>query len=878
MPVRCLGAGKATSVEETVAVVDAHEEVGEDDGDDGHELHDDVERGPRGVLERVAHRVAHHHRRVRRRLLACVHAHAPVRRLDALVSVHDLVVPGRVALLDVGKPRLDVDSLVGGAVPLLRHALVAAVAVLGGRLELGLVHLGAVTEHEPAVELALLRVLLGVVPGAARVGHADRELHRRYNRAGEQPRHRLHAAERPDQDRSEDDEQPGGDHLAERRLSCDVDARLVVGLDELLAARDVRLALVEVEGRAVAEALDVGELVGDVLDHGVGRLAHRAHRQRREPVRHHGAKEHKRKHHRRQQVHALVRQLLVLVHVVGGARHERAEERERHERSGADGKALADGSRGVAGSVERVRLVAHLRGHFHHFGDATGVVGDGAVDVDGEAGGERREHAQRRQRHPVHARRLEREEDDGREDDDGEDGRLVAKREPVDDVGCRPSLRRPCHVAHRLVAVGGEELSDEADEAPAPKTSDHAEIADSVGDSALHAVDEHGHRLGKSPLAERPEHDRHHDRGQPELDLEGLLDVRLLADRLDVGGNKGAHHAHDDAERRDEEGEDQSGPAGRDDGRGSSANEHGGARGFAEGTEEIRAHARDVAHVISDVVGDASGVVGRILVELLAVADANDLARQIGANIGSLGEDSSSHTPEHGDGRAAKTIASDALKEAVVVRLSARIRDEAAVEEAEDVQDHEREGAERVAHHPSCAEGSVEALHPSLLAVLLRRDGRASVGEHRNHHTDVSGEDGCQRTNHERQCRERTGREVPGGLAIHGDVGDEEKDEESEAHHEDEADLVLRPQEGLGARPDRLVDSFQLFVTGCAREGLTLATGGLDGDRGDAKVEEDGEKDSDGTTGEDENIRRHLCVRSCGRWRLGRRSGWLGFR
>ncbi len=42
--------GQPAGVEEAVARVDAHEEVGEDDRDDGHELHHDVERGPRRVL------------------------------------------------------------------------------------------------------------------------------------------------------------------------------------------------------------------------------------------------------------------------------------------------------------------------------------------------------------------------------------------------------------------------------------------------------------------------------------------------------------------------------------------------------------------------------------------------------------------------------------------------------------------------------------------------------------------------------------------------------------------------------------------------------------------------------------------------------------
>jgi hypothetical protein len=44
----------AGHVEVALAVVDGHEEVGEDEGDDRHELHEDVERGARGVLQGVA--------------------------------------------------------------------------------------------------------------------------------------------------------------------------------------------------------------------------------------------------------------------------------------------------------------------------------------------------------------------------------------------------------------------------------------------------------------------------------------------------------------------------------------------------------------------------------------------------------------------------------------------------------------------------------------------------------------------------------------------------------------------------------------------------------------------------------------------------------
>ncbi len=59
-----------------------------------------------------------------------------------------------------------------------------------------------------------------------------------------------------------------------------------------------------------------------------------------------------------------------------GAGDEGTEEGEGHERSGADGEALADGSSGVARGVERVRLVAHARRKLDHLGDAASIVRD----------------------------------------------------------------------------------------------------------------------------------------------------------------------------------------------------------------------------------------------------------------------------------------------------------------------------------------------------------------------------------------------------------------------------------------------------------------------------------------------------------------------
>ncbi len=46
---------------------------------------------------------------------------------------------------------------------------------------------------------------------------------------------------------------------------------------------------------------------------------------------------------------------------------------------------LADSSGGVASSVQGVGFVTHAGGKLGHLGNTSGIVGDGAVHVDGKA-------------------------------------------------------------------------------------------------------------------------------------------------------------------------------------------------------------------------------------------------------------------------------------------------------------------------------------------------------------------------------------------------------------------------------------------------------------------------------------------------------------
>ncbi len=80
-------------------------------------------------------------------------------------------------------------------------------------------------------------------------------------------------------------------------------------------------------------------------------------------------------------------------------------------------------------------------------------------------------HAEGSQGDAIHAAKLDGGEHDERNDDDGQDHRLVAEGKTVDDSGGSASLSRASDIAHGLLRVGGVVLGDEADEASSPESA-----------------------------------------------------------------------------------------------------------------------------------------------------------------------------------------------------------------------------------------------------------------------------------------------------------------------------------------------------------------------------------------------------------------------
>ncbi len=126
--------------------------------------------------------------------------------------------------------------------------------------------------------------------------------------------------------------------------------------------------------------------------------------------------------------------------------------------------------------------------------------------------------------------------------------------------------------------------------------------------------------------------ERAHDRAVgAELDEEGADD---RGD--DAGAADGERIEHDGAEHR---------RAAEEDG----AENHGGDDGHRVGLEQVGGHAGAVADIVADVVGD-----GRRVARVVLGNAGFDLADEIAADVGTLGEDAAAETREDRDQRSAE--------------------------------------------------------------------------------------------------------------------------------------------------------------------------------------------------------------------------------
>ena len=216
-------------------------------------------------------------------------------------------------------------------------------------------------------------VLLGVVPGSTGVGHEQRHQHTHERCAGQQAAQRLDPQESADQHRRDHGRDAGQDHLAQRSACGDVHAPRAVGL-----------------GGAFHETGDFTELAAHLFHHVARGSADGGHGHRPDQEGQGAAEEQADHHHR---VHDVERQHLPRRCHRGG---EGREQRQRGQRGGTDGETLANRGGGVAQRVEAVGDLANLWSQAGHLADAAGVIGHGAVGVDGHRHAHGGQHAHRR--------------------------------------------------------------------------------------------------------------------------------------------------------------------------------------------------------------------------------------------------------------------------------------------------------------------------------------------------------------------------------------------------------------------------------------------------------------------------------------------------
>jgi hypothetical protein len=242
-------------------------------------------------------------------------------------------------------------------------------------------------------------------------------------------------------------------------------------------------------------------------------------------------------------------------------------------------------------------------------------------------------------------------QDPGANHDDRQDARLHRHRQPLDDVGGVPGGRGLGDAAHRAVGGRGVVFGDPHQQ-PGDRQPDQGAVEDRGAGKAAGAEryaaaqadrdldddgDQHGgdHAAGGQALVERA----HDVVGRAEPDEEGPGDA---ADDADAADHQRQQH-HQLLCRAGEEDRGQ---------------HHGGDDGHGIGLEQVGGHAGAVADIVADIVGDHR----RIARVVLGNAGL-DLADQVGADVGPLGEDAAAETGEDRDQRGAEAEGDQRLED-----------------------------------------------------------------------------------------------------------------------------------------------------------------------------------------------------------------------
>ena len=203
---------------------------------------------------------------------------------------------------------------------------------------------------------------------------------------------------------------------------------------------------------------------------------------------------------------------------------------------------------------------------------------------------------------------------------------------------------------------------------------------------------------------------------------------------------------------------------------------HGRHDGHRIGLEQVGGHARAVADIVADVVGD-----GRRVARIVLGNAGLDLADEVGADVGALGEDAAAETGEDRDQRGAEAERDERVDHFAVRRAVAE-RSGQNREIAGDAE--QREARDEQASHRPGAEGDVETARQRIRRGL----GGAHIGANRNVHADEARGAGKNRADEKAERHEPT----------------EQNPQQNEHDDSDACDgRVLAAQIGLRAFGDR---------------------------------------------------------------------------
>ena len=222
------------------------------------------------------------------------------------------------------------------------------------------------------------------------------------------------------------------------------------------------------------------------------------------------------------------------------------------------------------------------------------------------------------------------------------------------------------------------------------------------------------------------------------------------------------------------------------------AEDQRGDQGDCIRLEQVGGHAGAVADVVTHVVGDG-GRVARVVLR-----DARlDLADEVGADVGGLGEDAAADAHEHREQRGAEAEALEDLRGVTLV------------------DEHDDRGTEQTEAHRGHADGATGAErdpHTEVAVAVARGRGDADVGLDGERHAEVADERREQRADDEEQRPAQLDPER---------VGREQEQQPEDEDDEDAEGAELAVEVRLGAFLHRSADGLHVLGAGVGGEHLT---------------------------------------------------------